>query len=205
MFQDFINIFVLPEEDENELSGFERGVRKTIDRAYRFGIASFFAYHTFDFLFNPIWMHGYVWSLNLPIDLDMADKSAGLIVAHQLKQVSYTERAIHSLMLTVFLMFMLWRCGFTMNSQRISTLMSFGVATGIIVIFARGLQMKQRLFSALHEGCYTIVMVFVVGLCLCIRLPNDREHRFDTGNVSKNMEKTEEVISKDGMISKKTK
>ncbi|GMS87141.1 hypothetical protein PENTCL1PPCAC_9316, partial [Pristionchus entomophagus] len=204
MIRKFLNLFVLPEENEDGLSGLERGVRRAIDRCYRFGLASFFAYYTFDFLFNPVWMHGYVWSLNLPIDLDMADKSAGLIVDHQVKQVGYAERKVHALLLSVFLMLMLWRCGFTLASQRISTLISLGIITGCIVMFARGLQMKQRLFSALHEGCYTIVMIFTVGVCLTIRMPSDQAHRFpnlkigqeETTNKSDDSPKDEENLKK---------
>ncbi|KAJ1345536.1 hypothetical protein KIN20_000092 [Parelaphostrongylus tenuis] len=39
-------------------------------------------------------MHGYIWSLNLPIDVDMSEKSAGAIVYHQLEQVGYRERLL---------------------------------------------------------------------------------------------------------------
>ncbi|GMT15562.1 hypothetical protein PFISCL1PPCAC_6859 [Pristionchus fissidentatus] len=197
MIRELLGIFVLPEENEEELSGFERGVRTTIDRVYRFVLASFFAYHTFQFMFSPIWMHGYVWSLNLPIDLDMADKSAGLIVDHQLKQVCYLERRVHALLLTISLMIMLWRCGFASCSQRVTTLLSLGFVSSIIVAFVRATQMKQRLFSALHEACYMFVMIFVVGLCLCIRLPSDSIHRFPVEAKIEKSEKEEETKKND--------
>lgn len=55
---------------------------------------------------SSIWMHGYVWSLNLPIDLVMTDKPAGALVRHQLDNMGHLERVIQSILI-VFAVLML--------------------------------------------------------------------------------------------------
>jgi hypothetical protein len=83
---------------EEELSESERSIRRGLEFSYRFVLAVFLSCQLFDFLFSPIWMHGYLWSLNLPIEMDMSDKSAGFILDHQLEQVGYLERLLHSIL-----------------------------------------------------------------------------------------------------------
>ncbi|KJH42203.1 hypothetical protein DICVIV_11810 [Dictyocaulus viviparus] len=78
---------ILEPEDPSSLSVFELRFRRVLSVGYRVAVAVFVTSHLFDFLFSSVWMHGYIWSLNLPIDLDMSDKSAGAIVYHQLEQV----------------------------------------------------------------------------------------------------------------------
>lgn len=46
-------------------------------------------------------MHGYVWTLNLPIDLDMTDKPAGALVKHQLDNMGHLERTIQSVLIVL--------------------------------------------------------------------------------------------------------
>ncbi|VDO85588.1 unnamed protein product [Heligmosomoides polygyrus] len=108
-------IRILEPENTNTLGPSELRIRRVLSIGYRFAVAIFVTTHLFDFLFSSIWMHGYIWSLNLPIDLDMSDKSAGAIVYHQLEQL------------------------------------------------------KQRLFSSLHEGFYCFFITFVVGVTLAVR------------------------------------
>lgn len=48
--------------------------------------------------------------LNQPIEMDMSDKSAGIILDHQLKQVGYTERLVHST-ISVFSIVVILRFG----------------------------------------------------------------------------------------------
>lgn len=52
---------LLPPEDDAELSDGERRLRGFLGLAYRFMAAIFTASHIFDFLFNSVWMHGYIW------------------------------------------------------------------------------------------------------------------------------------------------
>lgn len=48
--------------DGNEwISPSEQIVRRTIELIFRFSFGTFISAHIFDFLFNPIWMHGYLW------------------------------------------------------------------------------------------------------------------------------------------------
>ncbi|KAF8360282.1 hypothetical protein PRIPAC_87205 [Pristionchus pacificus] len=273
MFRDFVSLFVLPDEDEKELSILEQGVRKTIDsghieelitkldlneavmtsdfqRTYRIGLASFFAYHTFEFLFNPIWMHGYVWFVYYPYyRKDLSNKKKKPPVKfneHCEKTTNFSiilfiyecqlfvciiqgstsgtgrtrnndicfldadameisildnERTPNELKMILTVLSVHYSsntCGFTRHVQRVSTLMSVGIISGFIVMFVRGLQMKQRLFSAIHEGCYTIIVTFTftlevkVGVCLTLRLPFDSVYGFPIET-----KKTEKIAEKE--------
>ncbi|KIH44587.1 hypothetical protein ANCDUO_25387 [Ancylostoma duodenale] len=84
--QRLARIRILEPEDPSTVSPSERRLRKLLALSYRLSVSVFLTAHLFDFLFSSVWMHGYIWSLNLPIDLDMSDKSAGAIVYHQLEQ-----------------------------------------------------------------------------------------------------------------------
>lgn len=103
----------LPEipDDDDEITEDERNFRIWLNRGYRFLLAVFFSFMLFDFLFSPLWMHGYLWqvfhefriqkhfrSLNQPIDVDLADKSAGFISDRQLEYASFSERVFHSIL-----------------------------------------------------------------------------------------------------------
>ena len=44
-----------------ELSAEDFFARKWLERGYRAAVATFLSYQLFDFLFSPIWMHGYLW------------------------------------------------------------------------------------------------------------------------------------------------
>jgi hypothetical protein len=48
-------------DDVEEVSEPEQKVRQWLEFFYRFVMAVFLSCQLFDFLFNPIWMHGYLW------------------------------------------------------------------------------------------------------------------------------------------------
>lgn len=45
------------------ISPAEVKARRAIEFGFRFGFSIFLSAQIFDFLFNPIWMHGYLWYL----------------------------------------------------------------------------------------------------------------------------------------------
>uniref|UniRef100_A0A0K0D953 Ion_trans domain-containing protein n=1 Tax=Angiostrongylus cantonensis TaxID=6313 RepID=A0A0K0D953_ANGCA len=146
-------IRILEPEDVSSLSVSERLIRRMLSVAYRLAFAVFVSAHLFDFLFSSIWMHGYIWSLNLPIDMDMSDKSAGAIVYHQLEQV--------------WVLFV--------TKYTVTTGDKYDIKNGSILgahcetVTSRKFQMKQRFFSSLHEGFYCYLITFLVGLILTVR------------------------------------
>jgi hypothetical protein len=54
-------LLTLHDNDVEEISDTEEKVRKWLEFLYRFAMAVFISCHLFDFLFSPIWMHGYLW------------------------------------------------------------------------------------------------------------------------------------------------
>lgn len=48
-------------EEEEEVSEPEQCTRRVLEFSYRFAMAVFISCHLFEFLFSPIWMHGYLW------------------------------------------------------------------------------------------------------------------------------------------------
>ncbi|KAE9420866.1 hypothetical protein Angca_000607, partial [Angiostrongylus cantonensis] len=165
-------IRILEPEDVSSLSVSERLIRRMLSVAYRLAFAVFVSAHLFDFLFSSIWMHGYIWSLNLPIDMDMSDKSAGAIVYHQLEQVwvTYGERLLLMLAKVVSIALLLIFTGFSSTeSQSVWRLLRLSFCIGVLGSLIRTLQMKQRFFSSLHEGFYCYLITFLVGLILTVR------------------------------------
>ncbi|KHJ76533.1 hypothetical protein OESDEN_23847, partial [Oesophagostomum dentatum] len=59
------------------------------------------------------------------------------------------------------------------KQQTVWRLFRLSACVGILTGFVRALQLKQRLFSSLHEGFYCYFITFVVGLILTLR-PLDR-------------------------------
>uniref|UniRef100_A0A1I8EA92 Uncharacterized protein n=1 Tax=Wuchereria bancrofti TaxID=6293 RepID=A0A1I8EA92_WUCBA len=89
-----------------EVSPTEAIIRRRINFSFRLLIASFSSYQIFDFLFSPIWIHGYIWSLNQKVDLELSTKSAVLTAISrclQTKQRLYS--AIHEGFYAYFLIF----------------------------------------------------------------------------------------------------
>ncbi|CAJ0608511.1 unnamed protein product [Cylicocyclus nassatus] len=177
--QRLARVRILEPEDPSTISPFEQRIRKILAFAYRISVSIFATIHLFDFLFSSVWMHGYIWSLNLPIDLDMSDKSAGAIVYHQLEQVGNRERlclmAAKVLAITTLLIFSGFASG---KPQNVWKLFQLSTCVGVLAGFVRALQLKQRLFSSLHEGFYCYLITFVVGLILTLkpleRLPTSK-------------------------------
>ncbi|CAB3411246.1 unnamed protein product [Caenorhabditis bovis] len=167
-FREMLNI--LEPEDVSELSSFEIKIRKSLSLLFRFALAVFTISHTFEFLFSSIWMHGYIWCLNLPIDLDMTDKPAGLIVKHQLDEVHLSERLIHSILVVIAIVMLLFATGFNSHpGKRVWYLLKLAMSLGLVCSLARPLQMKQRFFSSLHEGFYCYFAFFIVGFLMTYR------------------------------------
>ncbi|ETN75792.1 hypothetical protein NECAME_12134 [Necator americanus] len=182
--QSLARIRILEPEDPSTVSASERRVRRLLSLAYRLSVSVFVTAHLFDFLFSSVWMHGYIWSLNLPIDLDMSDKSAGAIVYHQLEQVSSTGSALQRtgflvgskervllmsakvLAITLLLVFSGFASG---KPQTVWRLFRLSACVGVLCAFVRALQLKQRLFSSLHEGFYCYFITFIIGLILTLK------------------------------------
>ncbi|WKX93663.1 hypothetical protein Q1695_011151 [Nippostrongylus brasiliensis] len=163
-------IRILDAEDPSTLSPSDRRIRRLLSIGYRFAVAVFVTCHLFDFLFSSIWMHGYIWSLNLPIDLDMSDKSAGAIVYHQLEQVGHVERLCLMSAKVVAITMLLILSGFASGTpQTVWRLFRLSVLVGLLTGFIRPMQLKQRLFSSLHEGFYCFFLTFAIGLVLTVR------------------------------------
>ncbi|KAL6734207.1 hypothetical protein Aduo_004771 [Ancylostoma duodenale] len=179
--QRLARIRILEPEDPSTVSPSEWRLRKLLALAYRLSVSVFLTAHLFDFLFSSVWMHGYIWSLNLPIDLDMSDKSAGAIVYHQLEQVSNKERivlmAAKVLAITLLLVFSGFASG---KPQNVWKLFRLSACVGVLGAFVRALQLKQRLFSSLHEGFYCYFITFAIGLVLTLkpleRLPTPQQN-----------------------------
>ncbi|XGW10457.1 hypothetical protein V3C99_012166 [Haemonchus contortus] len=163
-------IRILEPEDETSLSPMERRVRRILSICYRLALAIFITAHIFDFLFSSVWMHGYIWSLNLPIDLDMSDKSAGAIVYHQLEQVGQIERLILMTGKVQAIALVMMFCGFASGKpQTIWNLFRLSMCIGGLGGLLRPMQLKQRMFSSLHEGFYCFVITFSIGAILAVR------------------------------------
>ncbi|KAK5986585.1 hypothetical protein GCK32_009457 [Trichostrongylus colubriformis] len=168
--QRLARIRILEPEDESTLSISERRIRRLLSIGYRLVVAIFVTAHLFDFLFSSVWMHGYIWSLNLPIDLDMSDKSAGAIVYHQLEQVGPIERLVLMTAKVLAIGLVMMCCGFASGKpQTVWKLFRMSICIGLLGGLLRPMQLKQRLFSSLHEGFYCFFITFCIGAILSVR------------------------------------
>lgn len=60
--------------------------RTILYSSYRFAVAVFVFFLIFDFLFSPVWLHGYVWSLNQNYTrADYAEEAEGQLLEYQMK------------------------------------------------------------------------------------------------------------------------
>lgn len=57
------------------ITPWELHMRTKIKTFYRFILAVFFSAHIFDFLFNPIWMHGYIWYFYITLKFFLINKN----------------------------------------------------------------------------------------------------------------------------------
>ncbi|CCD65273.1 uncharacterized protein CELE_T14B4.5 [Caenorhabditis elegans] len=161
---------ILEPEEDGIVGPFEQKVRHLLSLTFRFILAVFTASHLFDFMFSSIWMHGYVWTLNLPIDLDMTDKPAGALVKHQLDNMGHLERTIQSVLIVLAVVMVLLAQGFTQKPGKTTwQLFNTSAVVGLICGFIRPVQMQQRLFSSLHEGFYCYFMFFIISFILTVR------------------------------------
>ncbi|CAL2032491.1 unnamed protein product [Caenorhabditis brenneri] len=161
---------ILEPEEENIQSPFEVKVRHFLSLIFRFILAVFMASHLFDFMFSSIWMHGYVWTLNLPIDLDMTDKPAGALVRHQLDNMGQFERNIQAVLIVLAVCMLLVAQGYTQKPGRNTWhLFRISAVVGLISGFVRPVQLQQRFFSSLHEGFYCYFLFFVISFILTVR------------------------------------
>ncbi|EFO26929.1 hypothetical protein LOAG_01554 [Loa loa] len=160
--------FLTPEE----VSPIEAIIRNRINFCFRFLVALFFNYQTFDFMFSPVWIHGYIWSLNQKVDLELSTKSAGDIFQHQLSICGYSERIIYSTLLVFIIWIFLLISGFR-NNRTVWRLLRLSIMIGVLTAILRCLQMKQRLYSAIHEGFYAYFLIFSTGLILTLQV-NER-------------------------------
>ncbi|KAM3718544.1 Uncharacterized protein ACO02O_10503 [Dirofilaria immitis] len=124
-------------------------------------------------MFSPIWIHGYIWSLNQKIDLELSTKSAGDILQHQLSICGYLERIIYSAFLVFLIWIFLFISGFRNRNRTIWQLLYLSILIGLLTANLRYLQMQQRLYSAIHEGFYAYLLFFFTGLILTLQI-NER-------------------------------
>lgn len=53
---------------------------------YRFAVAVFIFFLIYDFIFSPVWLHGYVWALNQNYTRsDYAAEAEGQLLEYQMK------------------------------------------------------------------------------------------------------------------------
>ncbi|VDK45552.1 unnamed protein product [Gongylonema pulchrum] len=152
--------YFLPSEEVAEK---EAVIRQRVDFFLRLSFASFFSCQTFDFLFSPIWMHGYIWSLNQKAELDLSTKSAGAIVEHQLTACGYSERVFLSILLVFIIYALLLISGFRGQNQTVWRLLRLSLFVGMLTGNMRWLQMKQLLYPAVHEAFYAYFLTFSIG------------------------------------------
>uniref|UniRef100_A0A915DLV5 Transmembrane protein n=1 Tax=Ditylenchus dipsaci TaxID=166011 RepID=A0A915DLV5_9BILA len=139
-------------------------------------------------------MHGYIWSLNLNLDVDLSDKSAGFILDHQLAMVGYAERLLHAILSSCAVLLILWLAGYGQGNKTVWNLLSLSMAFGAASGLARCAQMKHRLYPAIHECFYVYLHFFVVGFCMTWRC----FERFPKPNPSsKNKTPTSKDVKKD--------
>uniref|UniRef100_A0A7E4V1S1 Exosortase/archaeosortase family protein n=1 Tax=Panagrellus redivivus TaxID=6233 RepID=A0A7E4V1S1_PANRE len=159
------------------LSPTEVKFRKIASIAYRFVLATIISFQWYDFLFNPIWMHGYLWSLNQPIDVDLSDKSAGFIVDRQLGQCGINERVAHAFLGVTCVYGVLSLAEFTPEANwNTWKLLRLSLFVGIATATGRCLMLQQRLLSALHHGFFSYFHFFFIALCFTIQFDTPKSN-----------------------------
>ncbi|KAE9548488.1 hypothetical protein FO519_008304 [Halicephalobus sp. NKZ332] len=114
-------------------------------------------------------MHGYLWSLNQPSDVDLADKSAGFIVDRQLAKVSNFERVLHSILAVFGVCLVLNISGYKEKERSVWHLFFLALASGFAGGLVRCQQLNHRLYSVLHESFFGYFHFFIVGLIMTFR------------------------------------
>ncbi|CAD5230393.1 unnamed protein product [Bursaphelenchus okinawaensis] len=187
--------------ESEEVNESEQKLRKWLVFGYRYAWAVFLSWQMFDFLFSPIWMHGYLWSLNLPIDNDFSDKSAGYIIDHQLRRVGRKERLFDSFLVVSFTILILKLIGYAERNFTVWELLRISMILGAFASLARCTQTKQRLFTVLHDVFFIYFNIFTTGLIMTMHLPEKEQKEEQEGKEledelftlsSHNQEETEE-------------
>ncbi|CAJ0963345.1 unnamed protein product, partial [Mesorhabditis belari] len=167
-----LKIRSFPPEDPSEISRNEAVLRKIFGAFYRFIWAVFVSWQVNDFLYSPLWMHGYVWCLNLPVDTNMAEISAGPLVLQQLRACPELERIGHDALKVIAVAMLLFCTGFYTRVQTVRRLWKLSCAVGFVLFLVRSLQMEHRLFPSLHEAFCSQTAIFLIGLILTIHTKN---------------------------------
>uniref|UniRef100_A0A914I852 Transmembrane protein n=1 Tax=Globodera rostochiensis TaxID=31243 RepID=A0A914I852_GLORO len=153
----------------------ELSFRRALCFAFRLCVATFLSAQLWDFLFSPIWMHGYLWALNQHAVSEQgsmgADKSAISILDQQLAQVGLWERTLHGGLSSLAVWLLLSYANFSHQKKSVWALLRLAFCLGMVSGLARAVQMRQRLLPCVHECFYGVVEVFLVGLCLTLRTP----------------------------------
>ncbi|KAI6228229.1 hypothetical protein M3Y95_00600700 [Aphelenchoides besseyi] len=145
--------------DNEELSGFERRLRHCLEFAYRFVLS------IFSHLDARILM-----CLNQPINLDMSDKTAGVILDHQLLRVGYLERLLHSVLGVCGVIIVMKLYGFSTRQRTVWELLKLSMIFGTFAGISRCVQLQHRLYSAFHEIFYIYLNFFLIGICMSLRV-----------------------------------
>uniref|UniRef100_A0A0R3S2Z5 Pecanex-like protein n=1 Tax=Elaeophora elaphi TaxID=1147741 RepID=A0A0R3S2Z5_9BILA len=126
-----------------EVSATEAIIRQRINFSFRLLIALFVNYQIFDFLYSPIWIHGYIC-------------------------VS----------------------GFRNNNRTVWQLLQLSIIIGVLTATLRCLQIKQRLYSAIHEGFYAYLLTFFTGLILTLQV----SERITASSMEEELEKATSIV-----------
>ncbi|CAD5233603.1 unnamed protein product [Bursaphelenchus xylophilus] len=172
--------------EPEELSETERTCRRCLIFGYRFVWATFVSWQLFDFLFSPIWMHGYLWSLNLPVDTDFSDKTAGHILDHQLRKVGPIEKILDSALVVASIIVVLRISGYSERNHTVWEWLRLSMYLGAFSAFARCTQTKQRLFTVLHDIFFIYLNIFLTGIIMTIRWPEKRAQQVENSTVDLN-------------------
>jgi len=163
-------VWILSPDGREFITCRELRIRRVLEAIYRFCLSVFCSAHLFDFLFSPIWMHGYIWSLNNPLGVDLNEKSAGEILDMQLRSVGYGERLFHAVFSTLSVVIILRLVGFHKTNRTVWQLLRLSMACGAVSGISRTIQMKHRLYSAIHESFFVYLQFFIVGYCMTGRI-----------------------------------
>ncbi|KAI6186181.1 hypothetical protein M3Y98_00104700 [Aphelenchoides besseyi] len=108
--------------------------------------------------------------LNQPINLDMSDKAAGVILDHQLLRVGYLERLLHSALGVCGVIVIIKLYGFSTRRRTVWELLKLSMIFGAFAGISRCIQLQHRLYSAFHEIFYIYLNFFLVGICMSLRV-----------------------------------
>uniref|UniRef100_A0A1I8BEI5 Uncharacterized protein n=1 Tax=Meloidogyne hapla TaxID=6305 RepID=A0A1I8BEI5_MELHA len=183
MSNKLINEFIF--EDGEWISQSEANIRQIIIFIFRFALGIFCSAHLWDFMFNPIWMHGYLWSLNQPYAMDgdsLAEKSALDILEYQNKFYSLWHQLLYSFLSTLGTLLILRFTGFLNVDRTVWRLILISIFCGFITALIRSFLQKQRLFPCIHESFFVFLIIFFNGICLAIKWPKERKKELNLIN-----------------------